>query len=141
MRKRFAILILLLLGTTACVVPPISTPIPSSTPYVIQTAWVAVIDGRLVQVDGCLQVINQVDQSSYTLAWPLDVSAAVSGDTVTVTFGLVTGSRREVVLNLGENVRIGGGETNRLDEQLQQALPAKCTGPYWVVGNNIEPLR
>lgn len=141
MRMKFAIISLLLLGTTACVVTPISTPIPSSTPYVIQTAWVAVIYGKLVEADGCLQVIDQLDQSSYTLAWPPDVSASVGGDTVTVTFGLVTGSRREVVLHLGENVQIGGGETERLDEKLQQTLPVNCPGPYWVVGKNIEPLR
>jgi hypothetical protein len=105
------------------------------------TAWTAALYGKLVKADGCLQVINQLDQSSYTLVWPPDVSASITDDAVHVTFGLVTGNRREVVLHLGENVQIGGGETERLDEQLQQSLSANCTGPYWVVGNNIEPLR
>jgi hypothetical protein len=75
------------------------------------------------------------------LAWPPDVSAVVAADMVTVTFGLVTGYRREVVLHLGENVHIGGGEAEKLDAQLQQRLPANCSGPYWVVGNSIEPVR
>jgi hypothetical protein len=100
-----------------------------------------VIYGRLVDTDGCLQVIDQLDQSALTLAWPPDISAAVTSDTVTVTFGLVTGHGREVVLHIGENVQIGGGETEKLAEQLQHTLPANCKGPYWVVGNSIEPLR
>ena len=45
------------------------------------------------------------------------------------------------MLHLGVNVQIGGGETEKLGEQLQQTLPVNCKGPYWVVGNNIEPLH
>jgi hypothetical protein len=108
---------------------------------VIITAWTAEVRGKLVETDGCLQVVDQVDQSAYTLAWPADVSAVVAADTVTVTFGLVTGNRREVVLHTGEDVHVGGGEIERLGAQLRQRLPVNCTGPYWVVGNRIEPLN
>ncbi len=119
-----------------------SSPTPGSTPYVIQTAWLAVIYGRLIEEDGCLKVITQNNQSvSYTLVWPPDVSASIIDDIVNVTFGLVTGNRREVVLHLGENVQIGGGETEKLTEQLQQTVPTNCKAPYWVVGKNIEPVR
>jgi hypothetical protein len=142
MIMRTGIIILLLQGITACAVFPSSTPIPSVTPYVSQTAWLAVIYGRLVEEDGCLKVIAQNNQSvSYTLVWPPDVSASITDDIVNVTFGLVTGNRREVVLHLGENVQVGGGETEKLGGQLQHTLPANCKGPYWVVGKSIEPVR
>jgi hypothetical protein len=141
MIARIGTLLVLLLGTTACVVSPSPASTPDATPEVIITALTAEIRGKLVEIDGCLRVIDQVDQSARTLAWPPDVSAVVAADTVTVTFGLVTGDRREVGLHLGENVHIGGGEAEKLDTQLQQRLPANCNGPYWVVGNSIEPVR
>ncbi len=138
---RIGIILVLLLGTTACAVSPSPASTPGATPGVVITALTAEIRGKLVESDGCLRVINQVDQSARTLAWPPDVSAVVAADTVTVTFGLVTGDRREVMLQLGENVHIGGGEAEKLDAQLQQRLRANCSGPYWVVGNSIEPVR
>jgi hypothetical protein len=141
MVMRTGIILLLLLGIAACAAVPAHTPTPSVTPKVMITAWTAELDGMLVKADGCLQVMDQIDQSAYTLIWPADVSVAVTNDTVTVTFGLVTGSRREVVLRIGENVQIGGGETKKPGAQLQRTLPANCKGPYWVVGNNIEPVR
>jgi hypothetical protein len=141
MIMRTGVIILLMLGTTACAVLPSPTSTPGTTPEVVITAWTAEMRGKLVERDGCLQVIDQVDQSAYTLAWPADVSTVAAADTVTVTFGLVTGDRRQVVLHLGEDVQIGGGETEKLDAQLRQRLPANCKGPYWVIGNNIASLH
>ena len=146
-RRRFAmimriwIIVLPLLGTMACTVFPSPTPKHGASPGAVITAWTAEMRGRLVERDGCLQVINQLDQSAYTLAWPANVSAVTTADAVTVTFGLVTGNRSEVVLHIGDAVQIGGGETEKLDNQLQQRLTANCKGPYWVVGNNVEPLH
>jgi hypothetical protein len=138
---KIGITLLLLLATTACAGFSSPTPTPGAAPGVVVTAWTAEIRGKLVERDGCLQVIDQLDQSLYTLAWPADTSAIVAADTVTVTFGLVTGDRREIVIHTGDAVQIGGGETEKLDSQLRRTLPANCSGPYWVVGNNIELLR
>jgi hypothetical protein len=106
MRMMSTIIILLLLGITACAAFPSPSPTPGATPRVIMTAWTAALYGKLVKADGCLQVINQLDQSSYTLVWPPDVSASITDDAVHVTFGLVTGNRREVVLHLGKMCRL-----------------------------------
>lgn len=38
-------------------------------------------------------------------------------------------------------VRLSGGETENLDEQLRQTLPEDCPGPYWVVGPEVGPLE
>jgi hypothetical protein len=141
MIMRIWIIVLPLLGTMACTVFPSPTPKHGAAPGAVITAWTAEMRGRLVERDGCLQVIDQLDQSLYTLAWPADTSAIVAADTVTVAFGLVTGDRREIVLHTGDAVQIGGGETEKLDSQLRRTLPANCSGPYWVVGNNIELLR
>jgi hypothetical protein len=137
-----ALSVLFALGINACASSPSPTTTPSATPDVVATAWVAEIYGKLVEADGCLKVVDQNNQSaSYTLIWPPDVSASITDETVNVTFGLVTGNQRNVVLHIGENVHIGGGETEKLTEQLQQSVPANCNAPYWVVGKNIEPLR
>jgi hypothetical protein len=137
-----ALSVLLALVINACASSPSPTTTLGATPDVVATAWVAEIYGKLVEADGCLKVVDQNNQTaSYTLVWPPDVSASITDDTVNVTFGLVTGNQRNVVLHIGENVHIGGGETWKLAEQLQQTVPANCKAPYWVVGKNIEPLR
>jgi hypothetical protein len=89
MITRAGIILLLLLGATACAVFPSPTRAPGASLEVEITAWTGEIRGVLVDTDGCLKVIDQLDQSAFTLAWPPDVSAAVTNDTVTVTFGLV----------------------------------------------------
>lgn len=69
------VLSLICVSISACT----SLPTPDRTPYVIKTAWVAVIYGRLVEEDGCLEVIVQNNQSvAYTLVWPPDVSASIT---------------------------------------------------------------
>jgi hypothetical protein len=138
---RIGIILVLLMGAAARAGFPSPSSTPVVTPEVIITARTAEIRGMLVDTDGCLQVIDQVDHSAYTLAWPADISAVAAADTITVTFGLVTGNRREVLLHIGEEVHMGGGEAEKLGAQLRQTLPANCTGPYWVVGNSIEPVR
>jgi hypothetical protein len=69
------------------------------------------------------------------------MTTIIEMDTVRVVTGAITGNRKEVVLHIGEMVRLSGGETENLDEQLRQALPANCPGPYWVVGFEVGPLE
>ncbi len=131
-----------LLGSVACSVfsPPVSmptvlpTPTASPTPYVIMTAMVARLDGELIEVDGCLRV------DLYALVWPPDHKMTIEDGQVRVVSGLVSGKRREVILKIGEMVTLSGGIVPSLDDQLKLTIPANCSGPYWAVGNKIQPL-
>jgi len=37
-------------------------------------------------------------------------------------------------------VRMGGGETRSLDSVTPMEVPARCTGPYWIAGSQIESV-
>lgn len=133
-------LITLPLAVTACSAS--TTPTPTRSPRVIATYWTAELVGELVKDDGCLRV-NSRRGTSYLLVWPPDLSATIEDDTVRIVTGLVTGDRKEVVLHIGQTVRLSGGEgsISFMDEQTRQNVRANCPGPYWVVGINITPLE
>lgn len=97
--------------------------------------------GKLVEVENCLRVDDRDSDTSYLLVWPPDITATLEKDTVRVVTSVITGNRKEVVLHVGEMVRLSGGETENLEEQLRQTLPANCPGPYWVVGIEVGPLE
>ncbi|MBN1583129.1 MAG: hypothetical protein JXA89_20640 [Anaerolineae bacterium] len=51
---------------------------------------------------------------------------------------------QEIALQIGEPVYISGGEVHSieyLDERVRQKLPARCPGPYWLVGNEIRSVN
>lgn len=130
-------LFLLLAGLSACASPsphPLPNPTVPSTREVVATAWTALIEGQLVLADGCLKVVETVSQNTYTLVFPPDFSAAISGDTVRITSGLVTGDRREDLIMIGDAVQFGGGTPGILNDELQKTVPYNCQGPYWVFG-------
>lgn len=118
-----------------------STTTPTAGPQVVATSWTAELIGELVEVEHCIRVNDRDSDTSYLLVWPPDITATTENDTVRVVTGAITGNRKEVVLHVGEMVRLSGGETENLDEQLRQALPANCPGPYWVVGIEVGPLE
>lgn len=139
----------LLSAITACArstYPPttaISTSSPSTATslQVIATAWTAELAGTLDEVDGCLQVINNKNSTVYTLAWPPDFVVTVEGKVVKVIKGVVTGDREEVMLHIGDTVRLSGGETKYLNAQLQETVNENCPEPYWVVGFEINRFQ
>lgn len=119
-----------------------STTTPTAEPQVVATFWTAELIGELIEVEHCIRVNDRDSNTSYLLVWPPDITATTDKDTVRVVTGAITGNRNEVILHVGEMVRLSGGETENLDEQLRQALPANCPGPYWVVGieaGSLEP--
>lgn len=101
-----------------------------------RTGMSALLTGELVVHDGCLQVISREPDETYTPVWPSDFSLSAAGDEIQI----LDGSGR-VVLRVGEEVRLGGGEARSLtnipavDEQLQKELSSKCPSPYWLVGD------
>jgi hypothetical protein len=135
------LLFLLLIGVSACTSPssgPFPSPTVPSTREVVATAWTALIEGQLVLEDGCLKVVEPVSQNTYTLVFPPDFSATISGDTVRITSGLVTGDRRDDLIMIGDAVQFGGGTPGILNDELQKTVPSNCQGPYWVFGGFLE---
>jgi hypothetical protein len=133
----FVLMTSLLLALTACSGSSTAEP----TPQVVITAWTAEVVGKLTHIDGCIRVVDQAQGIDYALVWTPDVSATIEGDQVRIITGIVRKKEREVVLQFGEMVRVSGGETTAPDEQLLNALPASCRGPYWVVGSEIAPVQ
>lgn len=131
----------LLFLLTACRAETAITSTSTPVPEVIVTAWTAEVVGELVNVDGCLRIRDEKGGMDYALLWPPDVMPMIESDRVRVISGVVSGNRREVILNFGDDVYISGGETDHPDEQLLQHLPPSCKGPYWVVGFEITPIH
>jgi len=127
------VLVVLSLIMTACGDRVTSTLTPEPT------RLTADLVGELVVVEGCLRVNAKGSDTSYLLAWPPDFAVSMAEDTVQI----VDGSGKKVALHIGEIVYISGGEvhsTEYLDERVQQKLPANCSGPYWVVGSEINSV-
>jgi hypothetical protein len=109
----------------------------AASSHVVATAWNADLVGRLIEADGCLQIINKQNNTVYTLAWPPDLAVTIEGNNVKILKGIVTGNREEILLNIGETIRMSGGVTENLSKQLQETVNENCMGPYWVVGFEI----
>jgi hypothetical protein len=142
MNKPFFTAILLfgvLLTVAACNLIPStgSATTPASGQAVIATAWTAELVGELDKVDSCIRVNDRDSDASYLLVWPPDIAVTTEKDSIRVVTGVTTGNRKEVVLRIGETIRLSGGETDSLDEQLKQTVPENCPGPYWVVGTEV----
>lgn len=120
---------------TETLIPP-----ETSTPYVVATAFVAELIGKLNIVDGCVRVIDRVDNVSRLLVWPPDFEVSIENDIVRVIGGKVSGNVTEVLLHDEEWVRLSGGESTKVNEQLQSSEPPNCQGPYWVVGFEVGPF-
>lgn len=140
-RIRFSYLLIafsLLLFLAACrAKAPTTTP----TPEVIITAYTALVTGELINIDGCLRIQNDQTHSDYALVWTPDFSVTMDGDEIRVIYGVVRNKTGEIVLHVGDTVRMSGGETMYPDEQLLQNISSNCKGPYWAVGFEIAPVQ
>jgi hypothetical protein len=104
----------------------------------VATFWTAEIIGKLTIVEGCVRVIDRVNNVSHLLVWPPDFEVTIEKDTVRIIGGKVSGNHTESLLHDGEMVYFGGGETSQPNEQLLSSEPPNCPGPYWVVGSSGE---
>jgi hypothetical protein len=93
--------------------------------------------GKLIQSGGCLYLHNADFNVNFALVWPPDFATTVEGQSVKVISGMVTGLRKEVVLQIGENLEMGGGSFDALTGENQKLIPPDCPGPYWVVGTIV----
>ena len=128
-----------LLSVTACETSLVSTPTPA--PKIIATAMVAIIEGQLVEIDGCLRVRDDNENINYALVWPPDLRVTIDGDSVNIVTGIVRGKQEEIDVQIGDWVRFSGGETRQISEELSKTLSPHCQEPYWVVGFDIIPIQ
>jgi hypothetical protein len=103
----------------------------------VATAWLALLFGELVQIDGCVRVKDRDSDTSYLLVWPPDTAMTIEQDMVRIETGIVTGDHKEFVAHFGDQVRLGGGEETNINQELKSTVPAHCTGPYWVMGDEV----
>lgn len=125
------------LATAACgATLPTLTGQASPTPAVVSTRLTALLVGELVVIDNCVRVKPAEGETSYLLVWPPDFDFSVEGRSVRVTDNL---KRQDVTWQVGDIIRVGGGEASNPDAALLRRLPANCAGPYWVFGGWLEP--
>jgi len=126
---------------TACtqqepLAPATITSTPEAPPTdVVVTRLAALIRGQLVYEDGCLWV--RQGQARTLLVWPLEYATVVENDTVRVITGQLGGEQEVVTLQIGSQVRMGGGSVpvEHIEPELQQQVPPQCAEPFvWAVG-------
>ncbi len=95
----------------------------------------ALLEGTLVEVNGCLRVITPDYPGGFLVLWPYDFVPDVTGARVEI----LDGSGTAVAL-VGEPVRMGGGALESpaalqaYEEQIAGLPLDACPGPYWVAG-------
>ena len=75
----------------------------------------------------------------FLILWQLDYSVAIQEDTVQVTEGLVSDTRVEYDLQIGDPVHLAGmAAPYPIDPSFFQVSPSSCPGPYWIYGGLSE---
>lgn len=94
-----------------------------------EATYEALVEGRLVQEDGCLRV-ETPSGASYLVLWPPRAELREEPRRVVDP---ETGATAEV----GEPIRLSGGEVTLRPfvlERLESPPPVRCRGPYWLAG-------
>ncbi len=140
---RLLVLPIIVVTMTSCsprlATSSVSTPGPDTAPSPAPTELLALTIGELALEDDCLRVLEDFDpKPSYLLAWPPHFTVITEDESVRVQ----KANREEVVLTIGEKVRVGGGivPLHLLTDPVIERLPANCPGPYWLV-SEIAPLE
>lgn len=103
----------------------------------VQTYWTAVTSGKLVLMNGCLRLKGTDSNIGYLLIWPAELFTPNIKDNEIQ----ILDRNSKVVARVGQEVRMSGGEVglfNLLPEYVQRQIPPACTGPYWVVGLEVD---
>ncbi|MGC9335174.1 MAG: hypothetical protein ACP5JJ_13560 [Anaerolineae bacterium] len=91
----------------------------------------ALMEGDLVLVDDCLRVGGA---EGHVPIWPWDFALETDDSDVRVV-----GTDGRVVAQIGDRLRISGGEAPAMPvvEDAARPLLDNCPAPYWIVGNSI----
>ena len=95
----------------------------------------AEVYGTLVLTNNCIYIESNESDTSYLLIWPPGFKLASENSIMTIH-----NRDSEGMVNVGDRVRLSGGEVKSLimlDEYVQEQLPHQCSGPYWVIGDEI----
>ncbi len=86
----------------------------------------ALLEGELVQINGCLRV------DKYLLVWPYGFSISTNGEVIQIN----NNTGKPIAL-VGDKVKLGGGEIpGEYIANFSGELPSsRCSGPYWIVGD------
>lgn len=100
-----------------------------------EASMTALMEGLLVEENGCLRLIEKGDQGGFLILWPFDYELSVSAEKIEVLNGA-----GQVIARVGEALRLGGGamesspSMSRFDEVIPGLPIDDCPGPYWVAG-------
>ena len=99
----------------------------------------AEVFGTLALTDGCIYIESKEADTSYLLIWPPGFKLVSENNMVTIHDKDGKG-----LVNVGDRVRLSGGEVkslSMLDAYVQEQLPAQCSGPYWIIGDEITVIE
>jgi len=91
--------------------------------------------GRL-RLEGACLYVQSLGGGSLLPIWPPEFTLRIEGDQV-----LVIDGEGQVAARAGEEVYMGGGYVGVTDEWVLQQIPPACQGEYFVVGNEVRPMR
>lgn len=102
-------------------------------------AMTAEIFGTLVVVTNCIRINDNESDTSYLLIWPPNFTLSTKVNVIQIL-----DEDGEVMACVGDEVRISGGEIKSLSffsEPMQKQIPPNCSGPYWIVGDEVHRLE
>lgn len=100
-----------------------------------ESSMEALIDGLLIEVNGCLRVADESYPEGFLIVWPVDTDIRIEGENIDLLNG-----DGQVVGRVGEALRIAGGAMEspasmaRYDDLIPGLAAAGCPGPYWIAG-------
>ncbi len=116
--------------------PPPGIVFPrQAPPEGLRAEMAALLIGELTEEDGCLRV-GEKGESSLVI-WPCDHTVTATEDgTVQIRDG-----DGNVVAEVGDIVRLGGGQVPTVDNLAGTEIPDRCGGPYWIASSEVESVN
>jgi hypothetical protein len=94
--------------------------------------------GRLVITDSCIRLERDNSGGSLLIIWPPEFRLSNENGTIRILNG-----DGEIVAHIGDRVHVDGGGIpllSMMDKSIQQQAPLQCSGPYWIIGNEITTI-
>jgi len=103
-------------------------------PEGLRAEMAALLIGELIEANGCLRVESAGE--SHLVIWPYDYTVTAADDgRLQVHDG--TG---EVIAQVGDVVRLGGGQVPTAEDATAIEIPERCGGPYWLASSEVSSV-